>query len=69
MVCGEEGEGGGATLINICVSNVNLICHRMISPVAPNQGDMVICWYTGFTLQTFVQQYESTVSPPFPLTI
>ena len=46
--------GGKATLINISVSNGNLICHRMIIPAAPNQGDKVFCWYTGFTLQTFV---------------
>ena len=60
-----NGLGGKATLINISVSNGNLICHRMILPATPNQGDKVICWYIGFTLQTFVYQYESTVSPPF----
>ena len=49
-----NGLGGKATLINISVSNGNLICHRMIIPAAPNQGDKVICWYTGFTLQAFV---------------
>ena len=52
-------------LINISSSSGNLICHRMIIPAAPDQGDKVTCWYTGITLQTFVQQYESTVSPPF----
>ena len=51
LIC---GLGKKATLINISVSNVKLICHRMIIPAAPNQGDKVICWYTGFTLQTFV---------------
>ena len=59
----ESGEK--ATLINISVSNGDLTCHGMIIPAAPNQGDTVSCWYTGFTLHTFVQQYESTVSPPF----
>ena len=34
-------------------------------PAAPNQEDKVICWYIDLTLQTFVQQYESAVSPPF----
>ena len=39
-----NGLGGGeATLINISVSNGNLICHRMIISAAPNQGDKVIC--------------------------
>ena len=27
---------------------------RMVNPAVPNQGDKVTCWYTGFTLQTFV---------------
>ena len=43
-----------ATLLNISVSNGDSICHRMMIPAAPNQGDKVICWYTGRTLQTFV---------------
>ena len=42
-----NGLGGKATLMNISVSNGNLICHRMIIPAALNQGDKVICWYTG----------------------
>ena len=33
------------TLINISVSNGDLICNRMIIPAAPNQGDNGICWY------------------------
>ena len=49
-----NGLGGKATLINISVSTGDLICNGMIIPAAPNQGDKVICWYTGFTLQTFV---------------
>ena len=49
-----NGLGEKATLINISVSNGDLICHRMIIPAAPDQGDKVICWYTGFALQTFV---------------
>ena len=48
------GLGKKTTLINIRVSNGDLICHRMNIPAAPNQGDKVICWYTGFTLQTVV---------------
>ena len=30
--------GGGATLVNIGISNWDLICHRMTIPAAPNQG-------------------------------
>ena len=41
-----NGLGEKATLINISVSNGNLICHRMIIPAAPNQGDKFICWYS-----------------------
>ena len=44
---------GKATLINISISNGESICHRMMIPAAPNQGDKVICWYTGLTFQTF----------------
>ena len=47
-----NGLGGKATLINISISNGDLICHRMTIPLAPNQGDKVIFWYTGFNLQT-----------------
>ena len=43
-----NGLGGKVTLINISVSSRNLICQKMIIPAAPNQGDKVICWYTGF---------------------
>ena len=43
--------GEKATLTNINISNGDLICHRMIIPAALTQGDKVICWYTGFTLQ------------------
>ena len=32
-------------IIKISVSNGDLICHRMMIPAAPNQGDKVICWY------------------------
>ena len=41
-----NGLGEKATLINISVRNGNLICHRMIIPAAPNQGDKFICWYS-----------------------
>ena len=36
--------GERATLININVSNGDLICQRMMIPAAPNQGDKFICW-------------------------
>ena len=46
---------GKATLIKISIySNGNLICHRMMIPAAPSQGNKVICWYTGFTLQLYI---------------
>ena len=32
--------GGGATLINISISNGDLICHRMSIPAVPNQRDI-----------------------------
>ena len=41
---------------NVSISNGELKCKGMMIHAAPNQwgeGD-VICWYTGFTLQTFV---------------
>ena len=41
--------GGEATLINISVSNGNLICHRMIIPAAPNQGVKVIWMNINFS--------------------
>ena len=49
-----NGLGEKATLINISVRKGNLIYHRTIIPVAPKQGDKVICCYTGFTLQTLL---------------
>ena len=47
-----NGLGEKATLVNISVSNGDLICHRMIIPAAPNQGDIINCWYAGFTFQS-----------------
>ena len=44
--------GKSYTYKYISVSNGNLICYRMVIPAAPNKGDKVICWYTGFTLQS-----------------
>ena len=38
-----NGLGEKATLINISVSNGDLICHRMVIPAAPNQRDKDIC--------------------------
>ena len=29
----------------------------MIFPAVPNKGDKVICWYTGFTLQTLLSSF------------
>ena len=39
-----NGLGGGATLINISVSNGDLIYHRMIIPAAPNQVSLLVYW-------------------------
>ena len=50
----RDGGGGEATLINISIGYGDLICDRMIISAAPNQGDKVICLYSGFTFQTFV---------------
>ena len=49
-----NGLGKKTTLINISISIGDLIWKRMMIPAAPNQGDKIVCWYTGFTLQTFV---------------
>ena len=46
MVWGKE-----ATLIN-SVCNDDLKCQIVMIPAVCNQGVKVICWYTGFTLQT-----------------
>ena len=44
-----DSIGEEATFINICISNGSLKCHRVLISSTPSFGDMVICWYTGFT--------------------
>ena len=48
-----DSLGEEATLINICIGNGSLKCHRVLIPTTPSFGDKVICWYTGFTFKTF----------------
>ena len=43
-----------AAYISICASNGSLKYHRVLISTRPSFGDMVICWYTGFTFQTFI---------------
>ena len=57
--------GKEATFINICIGNGSLKCHRVLIPTTPSFGEKVICWYTGFTFKTFIQQNKSIVFPPF----
>ena len=40
------GGGGGKTFTNMSINNGTRYMPYMI-PAAPNQGDKVICWYTG----------------------
>ena len=49
-----DSLGEEATFINICISNGSLKCHRVLISTAPNFGDKVICWYTGFSFKTFI---------------
>ena len=49
-----DSLGEEATLINICISNESLKCHRVLISSTPSFGDKVICWYTGFTSKTFI---------------
>ena len=53
-------------LFNVNISNGDLNCWRMMISAAFYHGDKVICWFTGFIFQTFVQQYEAAVFPTFP---
>ena len=53
-----DGLGEEATFININISNGDLKCWRMMIPTESNHGDKVFGWYTGFTFQTFVKQYD-----------
>ena len=47
----HDSMGEEATFINICISNGNLKCHRVLISLKPSFGDKVICWYTGFTFR------------------
>ena len=49
-----DSLGEEATFINICISNGNLKCHRVLISTTPSFGDKVIWWYTGFTFTTFI---------------
>ena len=49
-----DSLGEEATFINICIGNGSLKCHRVLIPTTHSFGDKVICWYTGFTLKTFI---------------
>ena len=49
-----DSLGEEATFINICISNGNLKCHRVMISTTPSFGDKVICWYTGFTFKTLI---------------
>ena len=53
-----------AALVNVSISK-GVICQRVVISDMPNWGDKVIRRYTGYTLQTFVKHYDSTISPPF----
>ena len=57
--------GEETALENVSISKEGLKCQRVMLSDMPNWGDMVICWYTGCTLQTFIKHYDSTISPPF----
>ena len=48
-----------ATLINICISNGSLKCHRVLISTTPSFGDKVICWYTAFTEAPFLDLHLS----------
>ena len=60
-----DSLGEEATFINICISNGSLKYHRALISTTPSFEDKVICWYTGFTFETLIQQYKSVVFPPF----
>ena len=49
-----DSLGEEAILINICISNVSLKCHRVLISTTPSFGDKFICWYTEFTFKTFI---------------
>ena len=51
-----DSLGEEATFINICIGNGSLKCHRVLISTTPSFGDKVICWYTVFTLKTFIME-------------
>ena len=44
----------GKEAINICISNGGLKCLWVLISTTPSFGNKVICWYTGFTFETFI---------------
>ena len=49
-----DSLGKEATFINICISNGGLKCLWVMISTTPSFGNKVICWYTGFTFETFI---------------
>ena len=49
-----DSLGEEATLINLCISNGGLKCLWVLISTMPSFGKKVICWYTGFTFETFI---------------
>ena len=49
-----DSLGEEATFINICISNWGQKCQRGLISTMPSFGSKVICWYTGFTFETFI---------------
>ena len=54
-----DSLGYEATVINICISNGSMKCHRVLISTTTSLGDKVICWYTGFTFKTFIYLYSN----------
>ena len=59
-----NGLGEKATLLNISISNADLICRRMMIPAGPNQEDKVICCILTLPFKPLYNNM-STVSSPF----
>ena len=49
-----DSLGEEVTFINICISNGDLKCLWVLISTTPSIGNKVLCWYTGFTFQTFI---------------
>ena len=60
-----DSLGEEVAVINICISNGSLKCHRVLISTTPIFEGKVICWYTGFSFQTFILQNRSIVVLPF----